>query len=665
MEYSSTINKSLTVMMTVSTDLARKKNTNMSRCKGIGLMMLTLAMLIGCQGNLPDDLAQQDAASGIIFVKAKSTFRTRNKFKAGGNLFSLVPAAPSGKLTNLTNLENGDVMAPEISFDGTKVLFSMRRSNNKPWHIYEMSVNGGLMTQLTFSDVGHNLDPIYLPDGNILFSSSSHGAFDEYERFNAEVLHVLDRSTGEIKRISSNMSDDMDPFVKSDGRIIYTRWDHVGGRNEFPLFFTNPDGSGTFTFFSPHANRNGRRVFDAREMPDGSVIAILSNQVLGDRGRIAIIKDFSTAAEPLEDGMLEFVTPDVPLTGGPYPDGVFRYPHPLPDGRIVASYSTPTKIGKDENGDDIEIREPDYGLYVMDLDGRNLTQLYNDPNTHEFEAVVISERPIPPSLTSILKTEDIQTKEPGVFTVQDVYFRQTRDGQEIPDRDILEAKTVLVVEGIPTVQATKRFDFGHTQFERQRIIGEAPIEADGSFSISVPPDIPLRFNVQDSLGRSIVTKRNWVSVRPGEKFLKCVGCHGPRGKNSGNPNPLAANRPPTDLNVAESARRDVSFSVVVQPIIDAKCSPCHGETNPAAGLELTNRATPQQQQQAVFTEAYDNLAAFINNGFSRRSKLIDMLFGVSNGSRVEAHPASTSQYALTKAEIDNFVKWVDLGGLYW
>jgi len=114
------------------------------------LLVLVLGALLffGCSGGVPDDIIQESGTTGIIFVKATRT-STLNSFSRGGNLYSLIPASPDGKLTNLTNLEAGDVSDPEISHDGLKVLFSMRRSSSERFYIYEMNVDGTNMRQLT------------------------------------------------------------------------------------------------------------------------------------------------------------------------------------------------------------------------------------------------------------------------------------------------------------------------------------------------------------------------------------------------------------------------------------------------------------------------------------------------------------------------------------
>ncbi|TDI86210.1 MAG: hypothetical protein E2O78_03195 [Caldithrix sp.] len=616
---------------------------------------LAAVLFVACSGGVPDDLIQKEAPSGIIFVKATRT-STLNRFSAGGNLFSLIPASPDGKLTNLTNLTDGDVSDPEISYDGLKVLFSMRKNRNDTFSIYEMNIDGTSLNQLTNHQDSDDHDPAYLPNGKIVFTSNRPGFIDEYNRQEAEVLHVMNADGSNIECISFNASDDFDPIVMADGRILYTRWEHHGPINRFPLFFTHPDGNGTFTFFSPH---NMRTFFHPRELADGSIIAVHSGMINGDRGPLVIIKDPSTAGEPLEDGAVINITPDIETSGPPYERGVFKYPHPLPDGRILTSYSPRFGDFKDENDNVIESLEPDYGLYTIRSDGSDLRLLYNDPDYHEFDAVVIGDRPVPPVKPSTLD----RSQDSGVFTVENVYFRQDRDGQPRPDLSIQEVRQVMVIEGIQRPK-DDRGTIGRTNFERKRVIGVAPVQRDGSFSIRVPANIPISFNTLDSLGRAIVIKRNWVSARPGGEFPKCTGCHGPRGMDSGNPNPIAATLPPTDLNVPESQRVDVSFGMGIEPIIAAKCVSCHGGGTPAGNLNLS---LAKDVNEPLFSLAYQNIFemdSFGSTPRSRNSKLINRLLGFEPFQGAGRHPDPNSADALTDDELKKFMNWIDLGAQY-
>ena len=57
------------------------------------------------------------------------------------------------------------------------------------------------------------------------------------------------------------------------GEIMYARWDHVGGRNQFSIFKINPDGSDYFVLYGAHSP--GNSYLHPRQMPDGRVISSL------------------------------------------------------------------------------------------------------------------------------------------------------------------------------------------------------------------------------------------------------------------------------------------------------------------------------------------------------------------------------------------------------
>ena len=262
------------------------RNTSVATVSKVFLKtLLGMTILAGCQ-SAPEDLAQTDS---IIFVKSTSNRFLNTNFisnQTTSNLFMLSPISPNGTLTNLTNLtgEGAAVADPDISYDGLRVIFSMRTDRNGNWHLYEMNVDGSGIRQLTSGD-SDNCDPTYLPDGRIMFSSNRTFYRDEYERRPVEVLHIMTADGSSIERVSFNMSDDFDPIVLRDGRIAWTRWEHHGTQNRFPLFFTHPDGSSTFLHFGSH-NRN---FWHARELEDGRLVAIMSNRVQVDRGALVII----------------------------------------------------------------------------------------------------------------------------------------------------------------------------------------------------------------------------------------------------------------------------------------------------------------------------------------------------------------------------------------
>src|SRR6185503_5621793 len=232
---------------------------------------------------------------------------------------------------------------------------SMRPAGGGNRNIWEINADGTGLRQVT-SGGGHDFDPLYLPDDRILFTSSRDGEMDEYNHAPAEHLYVCDADGGNLERISYNQSDDFDPELLPDGRIVYTRWEHFGTMNRFPLFFTHPDGSGTFHEYGPH----DRNFFHAVPTPDGRLIAIESTMIEEDAGPIAVLKPETGPADPVvgpRTGHWDVLTAQVNNDGEPWPYGAFKYPRPIGGNRFVASYTLPAATDEDV----------DYGLYTFTL----------------------------------------------------------------------------------------------------------------------------------------------------------------------------------------------------------------------------------------------------------------------------------------------------------
>lgn len=615
------------------------------------LVIFATLVLPACQGTAPDDLLLDSLPTSLVFVKANDSSTLDNNFIGFGtasDLFMLTPVSTNGQLKNLTadfTGNGGAVADPEISYDGTKVIFSMRRNQNESFDIYEMNLTGNPNLRRLTTTNFDECDPAYLPNGKIVYASNQRDIRDEYERREVENLFTMNGDGSNPQCISFNNSDDFDPFVLRDGRIAWTRWEHHGTQNRFPLFFTMPDGQGTFLFFAPH----DRNFFHGRELSDGKVVAVMSNMVLVDRGPLVILNSDQTTADPPKDGDYINLTPNVPL-GGDATNGAFKYPFPLPDGRLVTSFAPRGPDG-------------DFGLYTINRDGKNLTLLYNDPATQELDAVVVATRPRPPVVPEEIDNND----QTGIVVNQNVYFRQDRDGQVRPNAAIKEIKQVMVVEGIPVPPNERNMDIGETSSERRRVIGVAPVYSDGSFSIRVPANTPISFNTLDSLGRAVVIKRSWLYVRPGEKITNCTGCHGPRGQKS-NPNPIALNQTPTDLVVPVAQREVIAFQNAIEPIIAQKCLPCHDGASPAGAIGLSLARTTD------FSVAYENLMNANRNNkemvnvnsvpFARNSYLIDVLLGTGIRKTQGKGPHPDSTKMLTKEELRKFITWIDLGGQY-
>ncbi|MCB1184021.1 PD40 domain-containing protein [bacterium] len=649
-----------------------------------------LAAAGGCRDSAPDDLiGQEDTTVALVFVKTEGE-ETLNRSRASGNLYRLAPISPDGEVTPITNFTGAAVFDPCVSFDGERILFSLRRQGDAHQNIWEIRADGTGLRQVT-SGGGDDFDPLYLPDGRILFTSSRHGGMDEYNHAPAEVLYTCNADGSDLKRRSFNMSDDFDPALLPDGRVIYTRWEHFGTFNRFPIFVANPDGTHSFHKYGPH-NRN---FFHPQVMPDGRIIAIESTMVNEDSGPIAVLKLETGPADPAIGGNDEHwnvLTDQVNNDGAPWPHGVFKYPFPLGGNRYVASYTLPAAAEEDV----------DYGLYTFTLEQTgsgtdespatfsisDLTFLYNDPNWNEYDAQLLAPHAPPPVVDPV----GDGVSDFGIFLGQDVFNRSTQDGQEVPVKGVDPIEEIAVFVGIPTARGEAN-DYSANEFEKRALLGFAPVYPDGSFKIKVPANTPVSFATVDSLHRAIVTKRTWLYVQPGETANECVGCHQERGdftSHTTNPVPLARSMPASDVNVKPADYTYINYRDQIAPIVAAKCVGCHfptyvqrdtmlvpdgpivtvTDTIPPPGfLDLTAVPDTTGRMMQVFPRAYINLSGesetslrqAVVPAFPRRSPLIDYIHGVGEKAGDGAHPASDP---LTAEERELFTLWVLLGAQY-
>ena len=225
------------------------------------------------------------------------------------------PSAPEHNLTRKFTQGKGDASDPEVSYDGKKIVFSMRcptsntsKIDGKPactgrWNIWEYDMGsggltGGTFKRLTGSTSDDDVDPAYLPAGRgFVFSSNRqtkskntqavgsepYFGLDEYERERVLNLHTMNASGGAIEQISFNQSHDRNPVVRPNGDIMFSRWEHVGPRNRFAIFRTKPDGTDMFVLYG--ALSPGNSFLHPRDMdPKGKYKGFVSSSLMSLAG---------------------------------------------------------------------------------------------------------------------------------------------------------------------------------------------------------------------------------------------------------------------------------------------------------------------------------------------------------------------------------------------
>ncbi len=139
------------------------------------------------------------------------------------------------------------VREPSVHWSGTKALFSMviggtTRDDYSPvyWQIYEASGIGQGQTlqihRLPQPADTNNVSPLYGTDDRILFTSDrprngdrfTYKQLDEYEsQPTVTGIWSMNPDGTDVKLLDHAVSGDFTPIVASDGRLIFTRWDHL------------------------------------------------------------------------------------------------------------------------------------------------------------------------------------------------------------------------------------------------------------------------------------------------------------------------------------------------------------------------------------------------------------------------------------------------------
>jgi hypothetical protein len=88
----------------------------------------------------------------------------------------------------------------------------------------------------------------------------------------------------------------------------------------------------------------------------------------------------------------------------------------------------------------------------------------------------------------------------------------------------------------------------------ERVLGEAPVEEDGSFYLEVPADTLLRLRLLGPDGRVVASLRSGLWVRPNEN-RGCIGCHENPRLAPENRVPLAVTKPPVVMVLSPGEKR--------------------------------------------------------------------------------------------------------------
>ena len=391
----------------------------------------------------------------------------------------LVRLGAEGAATVLTRGFDG-ACDPAVSFDGHEILFSGRELATDRWQIWRMVLDteqavaiteypGGAFSPLWVGSLFHLDDQA--PTRRIAYLA---GGSDGRP---LSALHTANLDGSDELRISYAPGVDLAPDVLPNGRILYPS---VALNNDprITLMGLNIDGTDLAVFADPHDSPPFPHA--VRVGPDGRVYFIESKVKIAGGGALSSV----SLRRPLRSRAVLAAADD----------GLFLDPAPLSDGALLASFRARRSAG--------------YELVRVDpTDGRIIETVHRSDGMHVLDAHEITPRPVVPGRSTVVDT----SKTTGVFFCL---------SSHITDRPAL----AHLRDGGGSRLRVIEHHIGDDSSIRERVIGEAPIETDGSFHIEVPARTPVRFQVLDAEGATMAEQHSWTWVMPRE-WRGCIGCH--------------------------------------------------------------------------------------------------------------------------------------------
>ncbi|MCU0372963.1 MAG: hypothetical protein MUE56_06940 [Ignavibacteria bacterium] len=371
------------------------------------LILLTAEILFSQSFSIPIVFVSRNHLQGgnILFPQAGLLpgMGPHSRFMApGGRLLIRESNGNIVSLVDSTKIFNGisliDVQQPCVNRDGDRILFAGIENRDSSWRIYEIKKNGTGFRKLTFSDRNIDLsqfgsaalkflkyddtDPVYLPDGKIIFASTRFPTLSQYGAVPAANLFIMDSAGSNIFRITTERNGAEKPTIDPvTGRIVYSRWwlnadmpSHVTGNgltrdtalaltkdigNLWQVNEINPDGDMLKLYAGNPENRKSLFAYRPRIDNSGKMFACyIPHMPMVMTGGSPGIRYFNEGLSEYThiagvDTTAQLYVQNPPSYGTyvpPYATDVL----PLNDGRVLFSYAN-------------AVEQQDYGIYISNM----------------------------------------------------------------------------------------------------------------------------------------------------------------------------------------------------------------------------------------------------------------------------------------------------------
>ena len=534
----------------------------------------------------------------------------------------------SGRLQG-RKLDKGSFLSPDVSFDGTKIAFAYVECEGpidhvwtldvtrghwdigRSYHIFTCNADGSELRQIT-DGTWNDFDPCWLPNGRMAFISERRNG---YLRCGREcptyTLYDMNPDGTQMRCLSFHETNEWNPSVTHDGKIVYTRWDYVDryGCVVHHPWFTTLDGRDPREVHGNYSHRHRRAdtEMSVRAIPDSHKFIATGGPHHGQFfGSIVMIDPRAEDDDAM--GPVKRLTPDVGFPESQGGGQVYGTPWPLSEKYFLCvadfAYQPGASIPGFEGG---PYGRGNYGIYLCDIHG-NRELIYRDPDIACMSPMPLAARPMPATMPTasrdiasiehepylgLRKGSRIEKQEAdgnvsentqatGTLSLMNVYdsYRQFPEGTKIKELRVIQILPMTMPSGYhPHEIGIREGSSGDSVNLARYVLGTVPVEDDGSAHFEMPAQIEFMFQAIDENGLAVQSMRSSSYVQPGE-MLSCIGCHERKSGGTTLPDvpPKAMLRPASVIKPETvPGAYPFSYPLLVQPVLDQHCVDCHAK----------------------------------------------------------------------------------------
>jgi len=558
----------------------------------------------------------------------------RKAYGSGTKLYRL--NLRTKKLTIILADPAGGIRDPQVHYDGRKILFSYRKGGEEQYHLFEINSDGTGLRRLT-DGIYDDIEPTYLPDGDIVFVSSRCKRWVNCWLTQVAVLHRCDADGKNIRAISSNNEQDNTPWPLPDGRVLYTRWEYVDRSqvHYHHLWTADPDGTAQMAWFGNL--HPGTTMIDAKPIPGSHKVIASFSPGHGQREHDGVVTVVDPSAGPDKDAFAKAITKQAN----------YRDPWAFSESSFMAARGQSVVLLDDSGKEQVLFRLPE--------EDRNAGLQCHEP------------RPLAPRPREIVLQPRSQPSQPtGRMVLANVY-----DGRNMAGVKQGEIKRLLVLETLPMpihyTGGMEPISYGGT-FTLERILGTVPVEEDGSAQFEVPALRSVFFVALDVNDLAVKRMQSFATVEPGET-LSCVGCHEHRTQapRAAWTELAALRRPPSKIEPVAGVPDVFDFARDIQPVLNQLCADCHGYEKTGRGGPRAARLILTGDHGPMFSHSYYMLtiARLFSDGRNEpRSNYDPRTLGSSASRLLTMLDGSHHDVTATPEEKRKLRLWIETGAAY-